>query len=210
MAKLLNPISMQAMAKTNVKSILFEQDKMDDLISVLKNGGLILYPTDTIWGIGCDATNPVAIRRVFKLKKRSLSAPFVILVDSVEMLKKYVRHVHPRIETLLAYHTRPLTLIFEEPINLPEVLVSSDNRIAVRIAQDDFCKELIAAFDAPLVAATANLNEEPIPANFGEISSEIISGVDYVAKLKRHEKSTGELAVAVKVNDEGEMEFIRE
>ncbi len=201
---------MQAMTNTNVKSILFEQDSIEDIITILKSGGLILYPTDTIWGVGCDATNPVAVRRLYNLKKRELSRPFAILVDSIAMLKKYVKHVHPRIETLLAYHTRPLTIIFDQAVNLPEVLVSDDKSIAVRIVQDDFCKKLIATLDAPLVATSANISDEPYPANFGEISSEVISGVDYVAKLRRHEKTLGEPSVIVKVNEEGEMEFIRE
>ena len=200
---------MQAMTKTNLNKFMFEKDKMEDITSVLSKGGLILYPTDTIWGIGCNACDEKAIDRIYQLKQRATTKNFVILVDSIEMLKKYVREIPPRIETLLYYHIRPLTLVFEDARNLPGNLIASDNTIAIRIAQDEFCKELIGTFGFPLVATSANISGEPFPANFGEISSDIIKGVDYIVKIRRHEKTMGEPSVIAKLGDDGELEFLR-
>ena len=198
------------MTRTNLNTFMFEKDKIEDISSVLKEGGLILYPTDTIWGIGCNACDAKAIKRIYQLKKRATSKNFVILVDSIEMLKKYVREVPPRIETLIYYHTRPLTMIFDEARNLPDSLIASDNTIAIRVAQDQFCKELISDFGYPLVATSANISSQPFPANFGEISSDIIKGVDYIVKIRRHEKTHGQQSIIARIMEDGEMEFLRE
>jgi L-threonylcarbamoyladenylate synthase len=188
---------------------MFEKDKIEDIISVLSKGGLILYPTDTIWGIGCNACDLKAINRIYQLKQRATSKNFVVLVDSIEMLKKYVREVPPRIETLLSYHTRPLTMVFDEARNLPENLIASDNTIAVRIVQDAFCQDLIGTYGFPLVATSANISGQPYPANFGEINSDIIKGVDYIVKIRRHEKSIGQPSVIAKIMEDGELDFLR-
>jgi L-threonylcarbamoyladenylate synthase len=201
---------MQAMTKTKLNTFMFEKDTIEDITSVLRKGGLILYPTDTIWGIGCDASNEAAIDRIYKLKQRATSRNFVILVDSVDMLKKYVREVPPRIETLLYYHTRPLTMIFDDPRNLPKILIAKDNTVAIRIAQDEFCKELISEFGNPLVATSANISGQPYPGNFGEINSDIIKGVDYIAKFRRHDKTMGQPSVVAKIMEDGELEFLRD
>ena len=200
---------MQAMTKTKLNTFMFEKDKVEDISSVLSKGGLILYPTDTIWGIGCNACDTEAIDRIYQLKQRATSKNFVILVDSIEMLKKYVREVPPRIETLLYYHQRPLTMVFDEPQNLPENLIAADNTIAIRIAQDVFCKELIGNFGFPLVATSANISSQPYPANFGEINSDIIKCVDYIVKIRRHEKTIGQPSVIAKIGEDGELEFLR-
>ncbi len=201
---------MQAMTKTNLNTFMFEKDKIEDITSVLSKGGLILYPTDTIWGVGCNACDKAAIDKIYQLKKRATSKNFVILVDSIEMLKKYVKEVPPRIETLLYYHSRPLTMVFEGARNLPDNLIASDNTIAIRIAQDDFCKELIGTFGFPLVATSANISSQPYPANFGEINSDIIKGVDYIVKIRRHEKTMGQPSVIAKILEDGELDFLRE
>ena len=176
----------------------------------MKNGGLILYPTDTIWGIGCDVNNVPAIKKVYQLKQRDLQKNFVLLVSSLEMLQQYVRHVHPRISTLLSYHRRPLTVVFDGARNLPEELIAEDGSIAIRIVQDEFCRELIEAYGCPIIATSANISEQPFPANFGEISSEIITGVDYVVRHRQHEKTLGEPSVIVRVEEDGELVFLRE
>ena len=198
------------MTKTKLNTFMFEKDKIEDITSVLRKGGLILYPTDTIWGIGCNACDAAAIDKIYALKQRATTKNFVILVDSIEMLKKYVREVPPRIETLLYYHTRPLTMIFDDARNLPKNLIAEDNTIAIRIVQDEFCKELISSFGYPLVATSANISGQPFPANFGEINSDIIKGVDYIAKFRRHEKTMGQPSVIAKIKEDGELEFLRE
>ncbi len=198
------------MTKTNLKSFMFEKDNLENIKAVLENGGLILYPTDTIWGIGCDATNPEAVEKVYQLKQKNRNKSFIILVDGIEMIKTYVEHVHPRIDTLLLHHVRPLTVVFENARNLPSNLIADDGSIAIRLVRDEFCQNLIRDYGKPLIATSANVSEEPFPNNFGEISSAIIKGVDYVFKQRRYEKEAKEPSVIVKAQDDGELIFLRE
>ena len=188
----------------------FLKDNLDKVVSALENDGMILFPTDTIWGIGCDACNPTAIERIYNLKKRDRSKPFVLLVDSIEMLKRYAVQIPPRIQTLLSYHTRPLTVIYAQGQNLPANAMSTEGSVAIRLVQDELCKQLIRAYDRPLVATSANISNEPFPANFGEISSDVIQGVDYVFQHRRDDKTQREPSVIVKYNDKGDLVFIRE
>ena len=198
------------MLQSNLKQLMFERDKLENITKVLDEGGTILYPTDTIWGIGCDATNSAAVHKIFTLKNRAITKPFVLLVDSLEMLSNYVAHVHPRIETLLLYHTKPLTVIYEEGKNLPDISVAADRSVAIRVVLDSFCKELIGKFGKPLIATSANVSDQPFPANFGGISSDILSGVDYVVKWKQGEKTQSEPSVIVKLSEKEELIFLRE
>lgn len=188
----------------------FLKDNIEEIVKILENSGMLLYPTDTIWGVGCDACNPVAIERIYNLKQRDRSKPFVLLVDSVDMLRRYVKSVHPRIETLLSYHQRPLTVIYEQGINLPSNAMSKEQSVAIRIAKDKFCQQLIKTLGKPLIATSANISEEPFPANFGEISSAIIQGVEYVVHHRRDDKVQREPSVIIKYNEKGDLTFIRE
>ena len=198
------------MTRTNLQSLLFGNDQLSKITTGLESGDLILYPTDTIWGIGCDATNPDSVEKVFELKKRDRSKPFVILVSSIEMLKEYVREIHPRMHTLLSFHTRPLTVIYDQGIGLAENAIGRDGSAAIRVVQDDYCKQLINSFGKPIVATSANISNQPFPGNFGEISSDVISGVDHVVRFRQEEKSLGEPSVLVKVEKNGEFIFLRE
>jgi len=188
----------------------FLKDRIEEIVTILEDSGIILYPTDTIWGVGCDACNPVAIERIYNLKKRERSKPFVLLVDSIEMLRNYVNSVHPRIETLLSFHSRPLTVIYEQGVNLPENAMASSGSVAIRIAKDNFCQQLIKTLGKPLIATSANISAEPFPANFGEISSEIIQGVEYVVHHRRDDKEERTPSVIIKYNQKGDLTFIRE
>ena len=198
------------MTRTNLQSLLFGNDQLSKITTGLESGDLILYPTDTIWGIGCDATNPDSVEKVFELKKRDRSKPFVILVSSIEMLKEYVSEIHPRMHTLLSFHTRPLTVIYDQGIGLAENAIGRDGSAAIRVVQDDYCKQLINSFGKPIVATSANISNQPFPGNFGEISSDVISGVDHVVRFRQEEKSLGEPSVLVKVEKNGEFIFLRE
>ncbi|HFC01330.1 MAG TPA: threonylcarbamoyl-AMP synthase [Phaeodactylibacter sp.] len=189
---------------------MFGKDNLHTITSVLHDGGLILYPTDTIWGIGCDATNPKAVQQVFDLKQRPTDKPFVLLVDSVEMLKNYVKQVHPRISTLLMYHTHPLTIVYPEANNLPDISYANDGSVAIRVAMDSFCKELIGHFGKPIIASSANVSNAPFPTHFGAISSDIIVGVDYVVKWKQSEKKLNQPSSIAKLSDKEELIFLRE
>ncbi|MEM9824230.1 MAG: L-threonylcarbamoyladenylate synthase [Bacteroidota bacterium] len=197
------------MTKTNLQALSFEADQINRAVEVLNDGGLLLYPTDTIWGIGCDATDAEAVAKVYQLKKRDPSKPLVILVDSRKMLKEYVAHVHPRIDTLLAYHQRPLTVIYENAQQLPNNLIAKDKSVAIRLVQDDFCQKMIRQFGKPIVATSANISNEPFPESFGSISSEVIKGIDFVVRHRQCEKSASQPSVLVRILKDGELEFLR-
>ncbi|MEM8906308.1 MAG: L-threonylcarbamoyladenylate synthase [Bacteroidota bacterium] len=197
------------MTKTNLQALSFEVNQINQAVKTLSEGGLLLYPTDTIWGIGCDATNAEAVAKIFALKKRNLSRPLVVLVDSVKMLQDYVAHVHPRIDTLLAYHQRPLTVIYEQARHLPQNLIGADGSVAIRVVLDDFCRQMIAQFGKPVVATSANITNEPFPENFGAISSEVIKGIDFVVRHRQTEKNAQQPSVLVKVQENGELVFLR-
>ncbi|MFK7772805.1 MAG: L-threonylcarbamoyladenylate synthase [Saprospiraceae bacterium] len=198
------------MMQTDLQQLMFGKDNLETITTTLENSGLILYPTDTIWGIGCDATNEDAVQRIFDLKKRPYDNPFVILVNSIEMLKNYVEHVHPRIETLLIHHLQPLTMIYDRAKNLPAISHDRNGSVAIRVVQDSFCKELIGQFGKPLIASSANINDKPFPANFGGISSDVITGVDYVVKWKQGEKKLSQPSVIAKFSEKEELIFLRE
>ena len=183
---------------------------LEGAINALQDSGLILYPTDTLWGIGCDATDATAVNRVYNLKQQERSNPFILLVGSLEMLKEYVVHLHPRLETLLIYHLRPLTIIFDQAKNLPSICTGTDGSVAIRLVQDPYCKALINAYGRPLVGTSANVSDEPFPSNFGSISSTIIQGVDYVVKHRQNEKVAGQPSVIVKLSDKEELIFLRD
>ncbi|MFK7933882.1 MAG: L-threonylcarbamoyladenylate synthase [Saprospiraceae bacterium] len=183
---------------------------VDRAVTVLARGGLILYPTDTIWGIGCDATDAAAVASIYKLKRRDTGKSLIVLVDSIEMLRQYVAHLHPRLETLQAFHNRPLTILYDQAANLAPNITAADGSIAIRIPHDRYCRDLISALGKPLVAAAANVTNTPCPKHFGEVSSEIIQGVDYVEKYRQREKTRREPSVIVRLNKREELEFLRE
>lgn len=195
---------------TKEKIRMVQEYDIKGALKVLQEGGVILYPTDTVWSIGCDATNPQAIEKVTAIKKKTTTKNFEILVDSLQMLKNYVEHVHPKLETLLMYHMRPLTVVFDHARNLPASVISPDGSIAVRVVQDDFCRALIGAYGEPLLASFASMGEGTFPTNFGSISSEIIEEVDFVVKYRQNEKVSDEPSVVVKLSNRDELEFLRE
>lgn len=184
--------------------------EIEQAVAVLQSGGLLLYPADTLWSIGCDATDPVAVERICNLRENRSTSEFEILVSSIDMMRHYVDHLHPKLETLLAYHVRPLTVQFERGRNLPDRLIDPDGAVAVRLAQAPFCRALIKTYGRPLIAVQASREGQTIPASFGAVSSSIIGGVDYV--LQPHQKNgiTGEPAVMVRLSKRGELEFLRE
>lgn len=184
--------------------------EIPDVVDVLKRGDILLYPTDTIWGLGCDATDEKAVLRVFRIKQRPTDLPLVILVDSIEMLKDYVSKIHPRVETLLSMHYKPLTIIYPTAGNLPAVVSGGKKTIAIRVVHDPFCQEMIRQFGRPVVSTSANVSGTPWPKGFGEISSEILKAANYVVRHRRDEKETGEPSVIATFNSKGTLDFLRE
>ncbi len=191
------------------KRYMQERDDIDQVAKLLLSGGIICYPTDTIWGIGCDVRRTDAIERINKLKGRPPGKAYVLLVSSIDMLKDYVKTLHPRIETLLNYHQRPLTIIYPEARNLPPEAVAPDGSVAIRVTRSRLCRELIEAIGAPLVSTSANVSGQPYPKNFGEISSEIIENVDYVSKENRWDLSDAQPSTIAIATENGILEFVR-
>ncbi len=183
---------------------------LDGALAVLRTGGLILYPTDTVWSVGCDACNPRAVGRLRQLKKMEDESGLEVLVSSLSMLRRYVAHLHPRLETLLIYHARPLTILYAQGRNLPNSVLDENGQVAIRLVQDDYCRELIEALGKPLVADDADLRQGYYPINFGAISSDVIERVDYVAKHRRNDKSVAEPSVLARLSRKDELEFLRE
>lgn len=195
---------------TNEKLRMVQEYDIKGALMTLQQGGIILYPTDTIWSIGCDATNTRAIEKVYHIKQKTNAKGVEILVNSLQMLRDYVVHVHPKMETLLVYHTRPLTVVFDKPRNLPANAIAPDGTVAFRVVQDEFCRSLIAELGKPILASFASTHEGTFPVNFGAISSEIIEQVEFVVKHRQNEKMIHEPSVMVKLTKRDELVFLRE
>ena len=183
--------------------------EIENALQVLKRGGLILYPTDTVWGIGCDATNPAAIERVFQLKKRSDKKSLICLVHDFKMLEFHVENVPEVAYDILKYAVKPTTIIYDNPIRISETLIAEDNSLAIRVVKDDFCKQLIRKFRRPIVSTSANFSGEKTPQSFKEISTGILEGVDYVVNLQQDRK-TGKPSAIIKLKADGTVTVIRE
>jgi L-threonylcarbamoyladenylate synthase len=184
-------------------------EEIEKAIEVLKKGGLIVYPTDTVWGIGCDATNAAAVQKVYNLKQRLDSKALICLVNNYSMLERYVDNV-PRIAyDILDLAAVPTTIIYDSPAGVAENLIASDNSLGIRVIKHEFCEKLIRYFRKPLVSTSANITGEPTPKSFEEISEEIIKGVDYVVNLQR-KKNNGKPSSIIKLSAGGSVKIIRE
>ncbi|MFO7674369.1 MAG: L-threonylcarbamoyladenylate synthase [Lutibacter sp.] len=177
-------------------------------LEVLKNRGVMLYPTDTVWGIGCDATSEEAVAKVFAIKKRSESKSLVILVDGFDMLKKHIPKVPKVVIELLSKTTNPTTIIYDNPVGLAKNVVAADNTVAIRMVQNEFCRELILLFGKPIVSTSANISGNPTPKSFNEIEMSILDSVDYVVNLHRDEVNEKSSTI-LKVNDKGDITVLR-
>jgi L-threonylcarbamoyladenylate synthase len=176
---------------------------------LLKKGGIILYPTDTIWGIGCDATSPVAIKKIMEVKKRDEKKSFIVLLDSESRLSTYVEKVPEQAWPLIEFSERPLTIIYDGARNLPSELIAADGSIAIRVTKDEFCRYLIGALNKPIVSTSANISGQPAAASFDDIDKDILDSVDYVAHWRRKERITNQPSAIIRLRTNGEIEFIR-
>ncbi|MEO8569306.1 MAG: L-threonylcarbamoyladenylate synthase [Ginsengibacter sp.] len=185
------------------------KDDIIKSIDVINNGGIILYPTDTIWGIGCDATNAVAINNIYHLKKRGEKKSMIILVADVDQIELFVSKPSKKLLDFLETAEKPVTAIFDNGINLPSLLINEDGTVAVRIVKDDFCKQLIRKSGVPLVSTSANISGENYPRNYEEISDEIKKGVDYTVQHRRNDLNVYHPSSIIKLNTKGGIETIR-
>lgn len=185
------------------------EKELTNALAVLHSGGTILYPTDTVWGLGCDCTNEWAVEKIYKIKERDSSKSLVLLVDNDSRLLRYVKSVPEIAWELMQYNESPLTIVYPEGKNLAKNMIGPDKTVAIRITSDQFCKSLIRAFDNGLVSTSANISGKPSPQNFSDIDKEILSAVDYVVNLRQEEKSNATPSSIIKVGMKGEIEIIR-
>lgn len=183
--------------------------EINNCIEVLTKGGLILYPTDTVWGIGCDATNETAVKKAYELKQREDSKALICLVANDAMLERHVEKVPEVAYDILDLATKPTTIIYDNPIGLAKNAIAQDNTMAIRVASDKFCQYLINKFKRPIISTSANLAGKTTPRSFHEISGPILKGVDYIVNL-HHDKKNGPPSSIIKLGNDGTVKVIRE
>ena len=183
-------------------------DEINNCLTTLKRGGLILYPTDTVWGIGCDATNADAVDKIFALKKRAESKSLICLVSDFKMLNQYVEEIPEVAYDILKYAAQPTTIVYDDPIRVAENLIAEDNSLAIRVCKDKFCNQLLRKFKKPIVSTSANISGQPTPKSFKQISPEILKGVDYVVNLQPSKKNA-QPSTIIKLSLDGKVQVIR-
>ena len=184
------------------------KNEINQALTTLKQGGFILYPTDTIWGIGCDATNAVAIEKIYQLKQRSESKSMICLVSDFKMLNQYIEEVPEVAYDILKYAKKPTTIVYDRPLHIAENIINDDNSLAIRVVREPFCNELIRKLKRPLVSTSANISDEKPPKGFQEISTPILEGVDYIVNLHRRKRSVTPSSV-IKISNDGTVKIIR-
>ena len=186
----------------------FEEDIKESL-NILRKGGIILYPTDTIWGLGCDPTNESAVNGIFKLKSREENKSLIILADGISMIERYVQDIPDIVYELTEVSDTPLTIIYPGGKNLVTGVCSDDGSIGIRICKDEFCSELISRFRKPIVSTSANFSGKSSPGNFSEIEKNLINKVDYVVKYRQDDRSKKSVSPVIKINKDGSIKIIR-
>ena len=186
----------------------FEQE-VEEALKVLRSGNVILYPTDTIWGIGCDATNKEAVRRIYQIKKREDSKSMIILVADERDVLQYVAAPDLSVFDFIEEQTRPTTIILGHAVGLPDSLIAEDGSIAIRIARDEFCRHLIKRLRKPIVSTSANISGQASPKFFAEVSEEIKSAVDHIVKWRQDDTSIALPSQIIKWNNDGSYTIIR-
>lgn len=184
-------------------------EEISKTLKILKEGGVILYPTDTVWGIGCDATNPEAVKKIFKIKKREEGKSMLVLLDDSIKLGKYIKEIPEIAIDIIDLSTTPITLILPGAINICKELMAEDGSIGVRITSEEFSKQLIRKFNKPIVSTSANFSGKPTPLTFSEIEEEIKEAVDYVVDYARYENTKQQTSSILKIGLNSEIEIVR-
>ena len=185
------------------------REEIANCIEILEQGGLILYPTDTVWGIGCDASDKKAVQRIYSLKKRPDTKTMLCMVANDAMLEKYVEEVPDLAYDIMDLAVKPVTIIYDRPRGIASNLVAQDNTLAIRVTADPFCQRLISRFKKPIVSTSANIGGQPTPQSFSEIDDHILKGVDYVVNLKREGTQESPSSI-IKLGNDGRVKVIRE
>jgi L-threonylcarbamoyladenylate synthase len=183
--------------------------EIEKALTVLKNGGVILYPTDTVWGLGCDATNADAVEKINTIKGRQSDKSFIILLDNDSKLQSYVDEVPEVAYDLIEYAEHPLTIVFSGAKNLAKNVISADGSVGIRIAKHDFVQQLLQRFRKPITSTSANISGKPTPSHFDEIDEEIKESVDYVVDWEQELRENKKSSTIMKLSPSGQFSFIR-
>jgi L-threonylcarbamoyladenylate synthase len=187
----------------------FGEDLKSALI-ILKQGGIVLHPTDTIWGLGCDATNNKAVESIFQIKNRRESKSLIVLVNSFQMLERYVSSVPEAAANILDVADKPITIIYPKGKNLASGVCAEDGSVGIRICEEDFCNELITRFRKPIVSTSANFSDKPAPSTYSEIEEGIVKSAGYVVKYRQDEMKKNTPSSVIKIYDNGVFTIIRQ
>lgn len=192
-----------------------EKNSFSEALEVLRNGGVILYPTDTVWGLGCDATNPGAVARIYEIKKRSDSKSLVLLASDLDMVARYIREIPDMAIQLVEVNDKPMTIIYpgaltgQECRGLAHNTVAQDGSVGIRIPVVDFCRDLVHRFGRPIISTSANISGEPTPRKFADIPQQIKDAVDFIVDPSLERSSTGSASSIIKVGLDGTIDIIR-
>ncbi|HOI26640.1 MAG TPA: L-threonylcarbamoyladenylate synthase [Paludibacteraceae bacterium] len=186
------------------------EEDLKNAVKVLKEGGVILYPTDTIWGLGCDATNEKAVKKTFEIKKREDSKSMLVLTDSAAKVERLVNDVPAIAWDLIDLSDKPLTIIYSNAKNMAPNLIAADGSVGIRVTKEEFSKKLCEKFRSPIVSTSANISGQPSPANFQEISEEIKNAVDYIVSFRQDDKSKAKPSSIIQLEAGGVVKIIRE
>ena len=183
-------------------------DEVHKAYEIIKDGGIILYPTDTVWGIGCDATNAEAVAKIYKLKQRAETQSMIVLMNGEKMMYNVFKDIPEVAWQIMDLSEKPTTLILDKPRNVATNLIATDNTLGIRIVKEPFCFKLMEKMRKPLVSTSANISGQPTPIAFKDISPEIIKGVDYVVNL-HHDKIAGKPSTIIKLTNDSQVKVIR-
>jgi len=186
------------------------KEEIKKIVKILNSGGVILYPTDTLWGIGCDATNESAVQRIYELKRRSDSKSLLVLTDDITKIERVVDEVPEIAYQLVEVSEKPLTIVYPKGKNLASNLLAEDGSVGIRVTKEIFSKSLCEAFRRPIVSTSANISGETTPFSFQEISKEILEGVDYVVEYGRNLPCAEKASSIMKLEVDGSFKIIRE
>ena len=185
-------------------------DDIQKAIETLKSGGVILYPTDTIWGLGCDATNAEAVKKIYQIKQRDDSKSMLVLLDHFDKIGLYLKEVPELASDLVEMAEKPLTIIYPGAVNIAKNLIAEDGSVGIRVCADDFCQKLISRFRKPIVSTSANISGQPSPAIFDEISDDIRNAADFVVQWRQNDRTPAKPSSIIKLGIKGEIAVIRE
>ena len=185
------------------------KDIIIEAVNVLKAGGVILYPTDTIWGIGCDATNEEAVKKIYAIKQREESKSLIVLVDDDRKLNRYVKNIPEIAWDIVEFATKPTTIIYDEACNLAKNVIAQDGSIAIRVCQQEMCQQIIHRLNKPLVSTSANISGKPSPASFKDIPENIKNQIDFIVDIPELYQSKSSASTILRIKNNMEVVVLR-